>query len=291
MKNQVLSSQKPHAAMERESRMRRKILVLSVLLMTAAPFFVNWVLTGLSAYIDSSVAVYAPSTLITVASYLLSYLISLLTVLYQYAGFGLLGYSVMRFGIKKSRAPILLTFLCAVIAFGGNIAEAFYLYGKSAILGHPGYFFPIWAINLFLSLFTCFCVFFLCATVRTSFGKKGRLAVSVRQEDRETRRHNALRRLYFLDTVLLFVLNLISSLLGTYAEVRKLGGPETVWEWISLVEPQFLLLLTGVIGYFTQLAVGRYLTVSDSEIGERLREEQFSAENDEKQAEILSSFR
>ena len=276
-----------HPSAVREQRMLRRIFCVSLVFMIAAPIFVGWILTGLSVYIDNDVLVYAPSTMLTAASYVLSYLISLFSCLYQYAGFGVLGYSVMRYGVKKSAVPIVLSLVCVLITYAGNIGVLFYIYGKAAIFDNLGYFLPIWALNLFLAVFTCFCVIFLCALIRTAFRRKGRLAVSVSKEERETRKHNALRRLYLWITLLLVFFNFVSAALGTYAELRQVGAPETVWEWYTLLEPYFGLILYSVIGYFTMLAAGKYLTDADRMIADRISAERFSAQNDAQQKELL----
>ena len=292
--NQPRTPVLPHPAAEQERRMRHRIFVVSLIVMAAVPAFVGWGLSGLSAYIDNDVAVYAPSALITAVSYALSILISLFSMLYQYAGFGVLGYSVMRYGVRKSAPPIVLSVVCALITFAGNIGVLFYIYGVSAIRNNLAYFLPIWILTFFLALFTCFCVIFLCAMLRASFRKTGRLSVSVSfsvrgvREDRDSRRRNVLRRLYLWITGLLFFFNFVSSALGTFAELRQLGAPETVWDWYTLLEPYIQLLLYSAAGYFVQLAVGRYLTEADREIGEKVREEQDAERNRASQTEILN---
>ncbi len=249
-----------------ERKMRGKIRWYAVLFMAIIPVVVCFLLRGICAYVDNDLAVLHPSTAMTVLQWILYYSMLLCMSLFQCAGFGILGYSVLRYGVKKSIGPILLSLLSATITCASGIAEMFYTHGIYTVRSNLPYLLPYWLLNYFLSLFTTLCIIFLCAMLRISFIRHGRLRIGITKEPKETRQKNVLRRLYLYITLLLLAFNLISGGMSTYAEVRKVGGPEDFWDFFTLIEPYIETLLLSALGFFMELRIGTYLTNVNAEV-------------------------
>lgn len=255
-----------------EQRMKKVITLASVIIMVVLPLIVCFGLRGLEAYVDNDLAVLHPSAAMTALQWVLYYLVLIMMAVIQYAGFGVIGYSVLRFGFGKSLVPILLSVVSAAITYISSIAEMIFVYGNNAVLQNIEYLGIQWIINFLLSLFTTVCVVFLCVMVRRAFIRGGRLAVGITKEDRAAKQKNVLRRLYLSIFVLLLAFNLVSSVMTTFAEIRQVGGPGNFWEFYTLIEPYFETILIAALGFFMQCRVGQFLTDRNAEIKAALEE-------------------
>lgn len=297
------AAQKSRAASAAESRMLRAIRIASLLCMIAAPLIVDVVLRALCVYVDTYIAVFYPTTAVTVLQWMLYYLVLILSYVYQSASYGILGYSVMRYGIRKSGLPILLILLSATLSYASGIAEFIYLSGTAAIKNNPGYYIAYWATNYFLSLFTCLCLVFLCAMLRTAFQRQKRvrgqsfrrnpgaytasaqapdgdtrLQVGITEEPAPVRRKNVLRRLYFWMTGLLFFFRFLPAVTNMISEIDRVGAPGDIWDWITLVQPFFELALLTALGYFAMLHIGSALTERNEAVRTQVIAEQDTAQ-------------
>lgn len=285
----TIKPQSKHPApVEADRRMFRNIKIASLLCMIAAPLLIDGLLRAVSVYIDTYIAVFYPTTAVTVLQWMLYYLLLILSFVYQSASYAVLGYSVMRYGVKRSKFPIVFIIISSTIAYAAGIMEFIYLSGTSAIKNNPVYYITYWAINYFLSLFTCLCILFLCAVLRTSFQRKKRTAsvnfrknpgmyttqtpdndsrfsVGITEEDAQSRKTNVLRRLYFGMTALLFVFRFVPTVTNMISEIRRVGVPYDIWDWITLLQPYFELFLLTAMGYFVMLHVGSVLTDRNTE--------------------------
>jgi len=259
-----------------DSAMLGSIRRFSLLFMVAAPILVDAVLRAAAVYLDTDIAVFYPSTAVTVLQWLLYYLLLILTYLYQGAGYGILGYSVLRYGIRRSLLPILLTLFSATFSYAAGIVELIYLSGTTAVKNNLSYLVIYWLLNYFLSLFTCLCLIFLCALLRTAFLRQNRgakkaasgadvdpgacLQVQIGEETPEDRRKNALRRLYRWMTGMLFLFRFVPTAANTYSEIISVGAPEDIWDWITLLQPYAELLLLSALVYFFMLQIGALLS-------------------------------
>ncbi len=280
----TIELQSKHSAPTAADRlMFRNINIASLLCMIAAPLLIDGLLRAVSVYIDTYIAVFYPTTSVAVLQWMLYYLLLILSFVYQSASYSILGYTVMRYGVRRSKFPIILIVVSATIAYAAGIMEFIYLSGTSAIKNNPVYYITYWAINYFLSLFTCLCIIFLCALLRTSFQRKkrtgsvsfrknpgmytaktpdndSRFSVGITEEDAQARKTNVLRRLYFGMTALLFVFRFVPTVTNMISEIRRVGAPYDIWDWITLLQPYFELLLLTAMGYFVMLHVGSVLT-------------------------------
>ena len=273
------SAQKARRRYQADSAMLGSIRKFTLLFMVAAPLLVDAVLRAASVYLDTYIAVFYPSTAVTVLQWLLYYLLLILTYLYQGAGYGILGYSVMRYGIRRSLFPILMTVFSATFSYAAGIVEFIYLNGTTAVKNNLSYLVIYWLLNYFLSLFTCLCLIFLCALLRSAFLRKNRAArksaggtgdaginpdtrlqVQIGTETPENRRKNALRRLYRWMTGMLFVFRFVPTAANTYSEIASVGTPEDIWDWITLLQPYAELLLLSALVYFFMLQIGALLS-------------------------------
>lgn len=263
--------------------MFRSIKLASLLCMIAAPLFVDGILRAVHIYVDTYIAVFYPTTAVTVLQWSLYYLLLILSYVYQCASFGILGYSVMRYGVRRSVFPIVLLIISTTLTYGAGIIEFIYLYGTTTVKNDLIYYVSYWALNYFLSLFTCLCLIFLCALLRVSFQRKkrtetvsfrknpgaytmqqpdgdARFAVGITHEDAQARKVNVLRHLYFGMTALLFFFRFIPTVTNMISEIRQVGAPYDIWDWITLLQPYFELFLLTAMGYFVMLHVGSVLT-------------------------------
>ncbi len=261
-KKQLVKPQNHSAAAAAENAMLRYIRLLSLLAMVVSPLLINGVLQGISVYVDTYISVYYPSTAVTLLQWVLYYGIVILTTVYQFVGFAVLGYTILRYGIKKSALPIVFAVTASTVVYVSGIVETIYLAGVNAIKNNLGYLISYWAVNYFLSLFSTFCIIFLCSILRVSFVRHGRLQVGIKSdsESKEDRKHNVLRRLYIYLTLMIFIFNFVPAVLNTFYEIRTVGGPADVWEWITLLQPHLELILLHAMGYFIMLSFGSLLT-------------------------------
>ncbi len=260
--NQLEKSQSHSAAILAENAMLRYIRQLCFLTMIITPLLINVLLQGISVYIDTYIAVYYPSTAVTLLQWVLYYGIVILTMIYQFAGFSILGYTILRYGVKKSTLPIILAIAASTIVYVSGIFETIYLAGINTVKNSLDYLIYYWIINYFLGLFSTFCVIFLCSILRVSFVRHGRLQIGIKAgtESREERKNNVLRRLYIYLLLMIFFFNSVPALLNTYYEVQTVGGPTNVWEWFTLLQPHLEIVLLHAMGYFIMLACGNALT-------------------------------
>ncbi|MBQ3066315.1 MAG: hypothetical protein IJC98_08785 [Clostridia bacterium] len=260
--NQLEKSQSHSAAILAENAMLRYIRQLCFLTMIITPLLINVLLQGISVYIDTYISVYYPSTAVTLLQWVLYYGIVILTMIYQFAGFSILGYTILRYGVKKSTLPIILAIAASTIVYVSGIFETIYLAGINTVKNSLDYLIYYWIINYFLGLFSTFCVIFLCSILRVSFVRHGRLQIGIKAgtESREERKNNVLRRLYIYLLLMIFFFNSVPALLNTYYEVQTVGGPTNVWEWFTLLQPHLEIVLLHAMGYFIMLACGNALT-------------------------------
>lgn len=253
-------AEKSRKASAAERFMLRKINFWSLIIMIVMPLCVDVGLRALKVYVDTFISVYYSSAAVTVLQWVLYYLMLLLTMLYQFGGYGVLGYSIMRYNVQKSICPILLSVAAATIHYLSGIVEIIYLQGINTIRNNLTYLSVYWILNYFLALFTTLCVIFLCAILRIAFIRHGRMQVQISDESREVRKKNVLRRLYLWITGLLLLFNFFPALMNMIAEIKAVGGPEDIWEWITLLQPFAEILLLHALGYFTLLRIGTMLT-------------------------------
>ena len=277
-------------AFRAESEMLRVIRIASLLCMLAAPLLVDVILRAVNVYIDTYIAVYYPTFAVTLLQWILYYLLLILTYVYQSASYSVLGYSVMRYGVRRSAFPIVMILITATVSYASGIVEFIYLAGTSAIKNNLLYYVFYWAINYLLSLFTCLCLIFLCAVLRSAFQRRKRtvranfranpgaytaqpqtdgdtrLAVGITEEDAAARKTNVLRRLYLWMTVMLFLFRFLPSVMNMITELRSVGVPGDIWDWITLFQPFAELILLTAMGYFVMLWVGMRLTARNAQL-------------------------
>ena len=276
---------KTRRACHADAGMLRVIRIASLLCMIAAPLLIDGLLRAVNVYVDTYIAVYYPTTAVTVLQWMLYYLLLILSYVYQCASYGILGYSVLRYGVRRSAVPTVLILVSATLSYAAGIIEVIYLAGSTAIKSNLAYYLIYWALNYFLSLFTCLCLIFLCAVLRTAFQRKkrtqkqsfrdspgaytaqsqlpdgdSRLTVGITEEDTAARKTNVLRRLYLWMTGLLFVFRFIPSVTNMIVEIRSVGAPGDIWDWITLFQPFAELALLTAMGYFVMLYTGSVLT-------------------------------
>lgn len=274
---------KNRASFHAEHKMLRSIRTASILCMLIAPLLIDGLLRAVNVYVDTYIAVFYPTTAVIVLQWILYYLLLILTYVYQCASYGILGYSVMRYGVRKSRLPIILILISATLNYAAGIFEVIYLSGTTAIQNNLIFYTAFWALNYLLSLFTCLCLIFLCAMLRYSFQRKKHtekqnfrknplsytaqtpdgnthLRVEIVEEDAAARKQNVLRRLYLWMTGLLFVFRFIPSVTNMISEIRKVGAPGDIWDWITLLQPYLEITLLTALGYYVMLYIGSALT-------------------------------
>lgn len=259
---EAIRAEKSRKSSAVERGMRNHIYIWSVIMMVIMPILTEIGLRAVNVWLDTYISVYYPSTAITVLQWVTYYLKIILTLVYQFGGFAVLGYSVMRYSVKKSLCPLLLSIVSITIGYGSGIFETIYLYGVNAIKSNFAYYVTYWTLNYFLSLFTTLCIIFLCAMLRFAFMHHSRLQMQVQivEEPREERRKNALRRLYLWIALLLFVFNFVPDIQNMIGEYRKVGAPEDIWDLITFVQPLITTPLMSAFGYFIMLRVGTVLT-------------------------------
>lgn len=268
-----------------DADMLRAIRIASLICMIAAPLLVDGLLRAVNVYIDTYIAVFYPITAVTVLQWMLYYLLLILTYVYQCASYGILGYSVLRYGVKRSAVPIILILISATVSYASGIIEFLYLAGTTTVKSNLAYYLSYWALNYFLSLFTCLCLIFLCAMLRVAFQRKkrtakqsfrdnpgaytagqqlpdgnARLQVGITDEDAAARKTNVLRRLYLWMTGLLFAFRFLPGIMNMITEIGSVGAPHDIWDWITLLQPFAELALLSAMGYFVMVYVGSRLT-------------------------------
>ena len=276
---------KTHRAFRHDADMLRAIRIASLICMIAAPLLVDGLLRAVNVYIDTYIAVFYPITAVTVLQWMLYYLLLILTYVYQCASYGILGYSVLRYGVKRSAVPIILILISATVSYASGIIEFLYLAGTTTVKSNLAYYLSYWALNYFLSLFTCLCLIFLCAMLRVAFQRKkrtakqsfrdnpgaytaapqlpdgnARLQVGITEEDAAARKTNVLRRLYLWMTGLLFAFRFLPGIMNMITEIGSVGAPHDIWDWITLLQPFAELALLSAMGYFVMVHVGSRLT-------------------------------
>ena len=293
---QTRDESKIRHAIHAEAGMLRIIRIATLICMLASPLLVDVALRAVNVYIDTYIAVYYPTLAVTLLQWILYYLLLILTYVYQSASYSVLGYSVMRYGIKKSAFPIVMILVTATISYASGIFEFIYLAGTSAIKNNPLYYSFYWAINYLLSLFTCLCLIFLCAVLRSAFQRQKRharanfrsnpgaytaqpqtdgdtrLSVGITEEDAAARKSNVLRRLYLWMTGLLFLFRFLPSVMNMITELRSVGAPGDIWDWVTLLQPFAELFLLTAMGYFVMLWVGMRLTEYNAKIKQKTQE-------------------
>ena len=213
------------------------IRLASLICMLAAPLLIDGLLRAVNVYVDTYLAVFYPTTAVVVLQWMLYYLLLILSYVYQAASYGILGYSVMRYGVKKSGLPIILILVSATVSYAAGILEFLYLSGTTSVKSNLIFYVSYWALNYLLSLFTCLCLIFLCAMLRVAFQRKkrtakqsfrdnpgaytagqqlpdgnARLQVGITEEDAAARKTNVLRRLYLWMTGLLFAFRFLPGI-------------------------------------------------------------------------------
>lgn len=291
------------AAYRAESRMLGSIRLASVIFMLIAPLVIDGLLRAVNVYVDTYIAVYYPTTAVVVLQWILYYLLLILSYVYQCASYGILGYSVLRYGIKKSRLPIIFILISATVSYAASIIEVIYLSGTTAVKNNLVYLASYWVLNYLLSLFTCLCLIFLCAYLRYAFQRtkrtakqnfrqnpsayaaqtqlpdeNTRLRVEIVEEDAAARKKNVLRRLYVTMSGLLFLFRLIPGIANMVTELRSVGAPGDFWDWITLLQPFGELILLTALGYLVMLYIGSRLT-ERNEAAKMLAEEEAASQS------------
>ena len=267
------------APLRAEQKMLSDIRLASLICMLAAPLLIDGLLRAVNVYVDTYLAVFYPTTAVVVLQWMLYCLLLILSYVYQAASYGILGYSVMRYGVKKSGLPIILILVSATVSYAAGILEYLIFYVS------------YWALNYLLSLFTCLCLIFLCAFLRYAFQRNKRtqkprqsfrqnplaytagkteaaqmpdgdtrLHVEITAEDAAARRQNVLRRLYLWMTALLFGFRFLPSVANMVTEIREVGAPGDIWDVITLLQPLAEITLLSALGYFVMLYIGSVLT-------------------------------
>ncbi len=296
-KHQAANAEDTHAFRRAEYSMLRSIRIASVLCMLIAPLLIDGLLRAVHVYVDTYIAVFFPTTAVVILQWILYYLLLILTYVYQCASYGILGYSVMRYGARKSRLPTVLILVMATVNYAAGILEFLYLSGTTAVKNNIVYYVSYWALNYLLSLFTCLCLIFLCAFLRYSFQRRkrtekqsfrknpgaytaqmqspeadSRLRVEIVEEDAAARKKNVLRRLYLWMTGLLFLFRFIPGTANMVSEISKVGAPGDIWDWITLLQPFGEIVLLTLLGYYVMLYTGSYLTERNSAAKEAAEE-------------------
>ena len=279
------------APLRAEQKMLSDIRLASLICMLAAPLLIDGLLRAVNVYVDTYLAVFYPTTAVVVLQWILYYLLMILSYVYQSASYGILGYSVMRYGVKKSGLPIILILVSATVSYAAGILEFLYLSGTTSVKSNLIFYVSYWALNYLLSLFTCLCLIFLCAFLRYAFQRNKRtqkprqsfrqnplaytagkteaaqmpdgdtrLHVEITAEDAAARRQNVLRRLYLWMTALLFGFRFLPSVANMVTEIREVGAPGDIWDVITLLQPLAEITLLSALGYFVMLYIGSVLT-------------------------------
>ncbi len=243
-----------------ERHMLSRIRLWSLLTMLVMPLLVDGVLRAVNVWVDTYLAVYYPSTAVTALQWVVYYAVILLRIVYQFSGFAVLGYSVMRYSVKKSLFPVWMALLATTLTNLAGIGETIYTSGINAVRSELSYILPFWILNYALALFTTLCVIFLCAMLRLAFLRHGRMQVSITEESPEARKANVLRRLYRWIAGLLFVFNFIPGIMNMVMELSEAGAPGDIWDVISLLQPIAEIILFALLGYYCMLSIGRALT-------------------------------
>ncbi len=270
VRRETIKREKSIRANTAERYMLARIRRWSIITMILLPLLVDGLLRAVNVWVDTSIAVFYPSTAVTALQWLLYYAVKLLRIVYQFSGFAVLGYSVMRYSVRKSLCPILLSLISTTLTNLAGIAETVYTGGVNAVKANLAYVLPLWIINYALALFTTFCVIFLCATLRLAFLRHGRLQVGIAEESPEARHANILRRLYRWVAGLLFIFNIVPGISNLVMEIAEVGAPEDVWDVLSLLLPVVEIVLFAFLGYFVMLSIGRKLTKQNETILERV---------------------
>ncbi len=288
---------KSRAFFRAEHKMLADIRLASIICMLICPLLIDGLLRAVNVYVDTYIAVFYPTTAVVVLQWILYYLLLILSYVYQCASYGILGYSVMRYGVKKSRLPIVLILISATLSYAAGIFEVLYLSGTTAVKSNLIYYVSYWALNYLLSLFTCLCLIFLCAFLRYAFQRNKRtqtpkqsfrqnpsayttlspdenahLRVEIVEEDAAARRRNVLRRLYLWMTALLFVFRFLPSITNMVMEISRVGAPRDIWDVITLLQPTAEITLFSAMGYFVMLYVGSRLTERNASAKEMAEE-------------------
>lgn len=257
-----------------ERVMLRRIGILSVCVMVLLPLAVCFGLRFLSVYVDTDLSVLYPSSAMTVLQWVLYYLVMIGMALTPYAGFGILGYSVLRYGVKQSLLPVLLTVAGGIITYVSGICETLYLYGWSTIQKNFSYAVSLWIVNFFLAVFSYLCVIFLCAMLRISFVRRGRMAVGISREDRAARQKNVLRRLYLWIALMTAAFSLLPEIMNSAAEIGQVGAPGDFWDFFTFFMPYIELLLFSALGWLLELKIGESLTSACEAVRLKIREQE-----------------
>lgn len=265
IRREAVRAEKARKASVAERYMLTRINTWAVLMMVVMPLLVDVALRAVNVWLDTYIAVYYESTAITVLQWVVYYLVLILTTVYQFGGFAVLGYSVMRYNVKKSVVPILLSVVSATVNYGAGIVEIIYTQGINTVKNNLAYVLPYWILNYFLALFTTLCIIFLCAMLRLAFLRHGRMQVHISEESREEKKKNVLRRLYLWMTGLLFLFNFVPGVMNMVMELSEAGAPEDIWDFITLIQPLVEIILLNALGYFTMLKVGTILTEQNEE--------------------------
>ncbi len=243
-----------------ECLMRKRITIASFITMVFLPLLIDGVLRAVGVWVDTTLAVFYPSLAVTTLQWVLYYLVLLLRAVYQFGGYAVLGYSVMRYGISKSLCPTVLSLVSATVTYLSGMLQTIYTEGIAVIKTNLMYVLPYWVLNYFLALFTSLCLIFLCAMLRIAFLRRGRMQVGISEEPPAVRKQNVLRRLYLWMAGLLFFFTFFPGVMNMIAEVREVGAPEDIWDFITLVEPLIRIILFDLLGYFAMLHIGSMLT-------------------------------
>ena len=269
--NQAINADDRTRAAMLEWKMKKVITRCSIITLLVIPLFLNVFLRAFSVYLDTDLLYLYNAPALEILYTVLYYVELFGTSLAQSAGYGILGYSVLRYGMRCSLVPIYLSLVSYAISFLSGTVETIYIYGISYVKANIDFLLPYWLINLFLTLFIQLCVIFLCAMVRTAFARHGRLRIGIMREDRKERRKNVLRRLYFYIFLLLLVFALISVTLDIFSFIREAGPPESAADWFFLIQSPVSTVLLSSIGLWVANRMGAYLTRKNGTLSHALQ--------------------
>ena len=201
--------------------------------------------------------------------------------LLQFFAFGILGYSVMRWGFSKSSRIFLLVLCCVFVQqLGSFVSLCVYYTPKIAFES----ILPSQSLVLLLNL----CIVLLevgvqaafCAIYRAKHTDKAVMPVGITKKNAFSRK-NPLSRVYFVMNLLAVLFSLIPAVLQAISDYRELGFFQNLSEFFTFIMPFLWIVLFFFLGYVF-LCLGGY-TATRCLTALRRRQTASGAASEEKQ--------
>ena len=257
-----------------EARHMRQITVLSLIVMLLLGTLISVGLGALTAHFASDVvhkSLYA----------VLKTVCGIAEPLLQFFAFGILGYSVMRWGFSKSSRIFLLVLCCVFVQqLGSFVSLCVYYTPKIAFES----ILPSQSLVLLLNL----CIVLLevgvqaafCVIYRAKHTDKAVMPVGITKKNAFSRK-NPLSRVDFVMNLLAVLFSLIPAVLQAISDYRELGFFQNLSEFFTFIMPFLWILLFFFLGYVF-LCLGGY-TATRCLTALRRRQTASGAASEEKQ--------